>query len=155
MAFNSARADAFYLWSQGLLDSRRGTTSAAYLPSELNVYASSFDQDGSWSYMAPYGYVWYPAVAATWRPYYDGRWRFYGGYGWTFIGRHGRGAVPDASLRPLGPERGPLVLGAVARLVGRLGALGRGAGLCGLVPARMEQPSGARLLGTPRLPQRL
>lgn len=94
MAFNSARADAFYLWSQGLLDSRRGTTSAAYLPSELNVYASSFDQDGSWSYMAPYGYVWYPAVAATWRPYYDGRWRFYGGYGWTFIGRHGRWAYP-------------------------------------------------------------
>ena len=104
MAFNSARADAFYLWSQGLLDSRRGTTSAAYLPSDLNVYASSFDQDGSWSYLAPYGYVWYPTVAATWRPYYYGKWRFYGGYGWTFIG-HGRPlAIPDAPLRPLGPE---------------------------------------------------
>lgn len=88
MAFNSARADAFYLWSQALLDSRRGTTSASYLPAELNVYANSFDQGGSWSYLAPYGYVWYPTVAATWRPYYDGRWRFYGGgYGWNFIGR--------------------------------------------------------------------
>src|SRR4029450_13569285 len=58
VAFNSARADAFYLWSQGLLDSRRGTTSAAYLPSDLNVYASAFDQDGSLSYMAPYGDLW-------------------------------------------------------------------------------------------------
>jgi Family of unknown function (DUF6600)/FecR protein len=93
VAFNSARADAFYLWSQGLLDSRRGTTSAAYLPSDLNVYASSFDQDGSWSYQAPYGYVWYPTVAATWRPYHHGRWRYYGGFGWTFIG-HGRWAYP-------------------------------------------------------------
>ncbi len=89
IAFNSARPDAFYLWSQGLLDSRRGTASAAYLPSELNVYASSLDEDGSWSYLAPYGYVWYPTVAATWRPYYYGKWRFYGGFGWNFIG-HGR-----------------------------------------------------------------
>jgi len=94
MAFNSARADAFYLWSQGLLDSRRGTTSAAYLPSDLNVYASSFDQAGSWSYLAPYGYVWYPTVAATWRPYYHGKWRFYGGFGWTFIGHGGRWLYP-------------------------------------------------------------
>ena len=94
MAFNSARADAFYLWSQGLLDSRRGTTSAAYLPTELNVYASSFDQDGSWNYLAPYGYVWYPTVAATWRPYHYGRWRFYNGFGWTFIGHGRRWAYP-------------------------------------------------------------
>jgi hypothetical protein len=94
VAFNSARADAFYFWSQGLLDSRRGTTSAAYLPSELNVYANTFDQDGSWSYLAPYGYVWYPTVAATWRPYYYGKWRFYGGYGWTFIGNGHRWLYP-------------------------------------------------------------
>jgi Family of unknown function (DUF6600)/FecR protein len=94
MAFNSARADAFYLWSQGLLDSRRGTTSAAYLPSDLNVYASTFDEAGSWSYLAPYGYVWYPTVAATWRPYHHGKWRFYGGFGWTFIGHGGRWLYP-------------------------------------------------------------
>jgi hypothetical protein len=87
MAFNSARADAFYQWSEAQLDSRRGATSTSYLPAELATYASTFDQYGSWNYQAPYGYVWYPTVASTWRPYYDGRWRFYGGFGWTFIGR--------------------------------------------------------------------
>ena len=94
MAFNSARPDAFYLWSQNLLDSRRGTTSASYLPSDLNVYASSLDEGGSWDYLAPYGYVWYPTVAATWRPYSYGKWRFYTGFGWTFIGHGHRWLYP-------------------------------------------------------------
>ena len=156
MAFNSARADAFYLWSQGLLDSRRGTTSAAYLPSDLNVYASSFDQDGSWSYLAPYGYVWYPTVAATWRPYYYGKWRFYGGYGWTFIGHGGRWLYPTHHYGRWGlnpAQRWYWI--PVARLVARMGALGRGAGIRWLVSARVEQPSRARVLGTSRLLQRL
>jgi hypothetical protein len=44
--------------------------SATYLPQELDVYGSTLDQNGAWQYEAPYGYVWYPTVAADWRPYY-------------------------------------------------------------------------------------
>ena len=84
--FNSARFDDFDRWSQALLDGRRGTTSAQYLPADVRVYGSTFDQYGAWSYDAPYGYVWYPRVAASWRPYYHGRWRHAGRYGWTFVG---------------------------------------------------------------------
>jgi hypothetical protein len=84
--FNSARADAFVEWSENLVDGRRGSTSAQYLPADVKVYGATFDQYGSWSYAAPYGYVWYPRVAHTWRPYYYGRWRYGVGFGWTFVG---------------------------------------------------------------------
>ncbi len=84
--FNSARLDGFARWSQALFDGRRGTTSAQYLPADVRVYGSTFDQYGSWSYDAPYGYVWYPRVAASWRPYHHGRWRHAGRYGWNFVG---------------------------------------------------------------------
>ncbi len=84
--FNSARLDGFARWSQALFDGRRGATSAQYLPTDVRVYGSTFDQYGSWSYDAPYGYVWYPRVAASWRPYHHGRWRHAGRYGWNFVG---------------------------------------------------------------------
>ena len=86
MPFNSARADAFVRWSEQLVDGRRASASAQYLPADVRVYGSTFDQYGSWSYAAPYGYVWYPRVAATWRPYHHGRWRHGVGFGWTFVG---------------------------------------------------------------------
>ena len=70
----------------------------------------------------------------------------------------------DASLRPLGPQRGwRLVLDSQVGLEPGVGALGRGTGLRRLVPARVEQPAGARILGAwpgglrwlvPRLPRR-
>jgi hypothetical protein len=93
MAFNSAESDPFYDWSNSLLDERRGTTSAQYLPSDLSGYSASFDQGGSWSYMAPYGYVWYPTVVAGWHPYYHGRWCRRDD-GWNFVGDGGRWNYP-------------------------------------------------------------
>jgi hypothetical protein len=93
MAFNSAESDPFYDWSNSLLDERRGTTSAQYLPSDLGGYAASFDEGGSWSYLAPYGYVWYPTVVAGWHPYYHGRWCWRDG-GWNFVGDGGRWNYP-------------------------------------------------------------
>jgi hypothetical protein len=84
--FNSARVDAFVAWSQGLTDMRRGTTSAEYLPPDVQAYGPTFDRHGHWSYEAQYGYVWYPRVAAGWRPYHHGRWRHSPRFGWSFIG---------------------------------------------------------------------
>ena len=86
-AFNSAAGDDFDRW----IDMQRGTVyaassaSAQYLPSDMDGYASTFDQYGDWRYQQEYGYVWYPRVAADWRPYYYGRWVSYPRYGWTWI----------------------------------------------------------------------
>jgi hypothetical protein len=60
--------------------------SASYLPQDLQGYGNTFDRDGSWQYAAPYGYVWYPAVAPGWRPYYYGRWYAAPSYGWIWLG---------------------------------------------------------------------
>jgi uncharacterized protein DUF6600/FecR-like protein len=93
--FNSAQMDSFYRWSAELLDQRRGTQSAAYLPDELTSYASDFDNSGAWSYLAPYGYVWYPSVGTGWCPYSHGRWAHVGhGVGWSFVGNGGRWTYP-------------------------------------------------------------
>ena len=63
-----------------------GSQSATHLPPELDVYGQTFDQYGSWQYDAPYGYVWYPTVAADWRPYHYGYWSSVPRYGYTWIG---------------------------------------------------------------------
>ena len=84
-AYNSANWDAFDRWSEGRRDARLGV-SAQYLPSEVQSYASTFDESGDWRYAQPYGYVWYPRVAVGWRPYYYGRWVAYPRYGWTWVG---------------------------------------------------------------------
>jgi Family of unknown function (DUF6600) len=60
--------------------------SASYLPQDLRGYGGTFDRYGSWQYAAPYGYVWYPTVAAGWRPYHYGRWSSVPAYGWTWVG---------------------------------------------------------------------
>jgi len=63
-----------------------GSPSATHLPPELDVYGGTFDQYGTWQYDAPYGYVWYPSVAAGWQPYYYGYWAPVPRYGYTWIG---------------------------------------------------------------------
>ena len=85
-AFNSARWDAFDHWSQQRRSARTGTTSAQYLPPEVQMYGGVFDRYGSWTQLAPYGYVWYPSTTIAWRPYYFGFWSHVGPYGWTWIG---------------------------------------------------------------------
>ena len=86
LPFNSARFDAFDRWASARRDARLGTTSSRYLPHDLYAYSSTFDQNGSWSYQAPYGNVWYPTVAAGWRPYFYGYWSPVPTYGWTWVG---------------------------------------------------------------------
>lgn len=84
-AYNSANWDAFDQWSEARRDQRLGVSSE-YLPASMQPYAPTFDQYGDWRYAQPYGYVWYPRVAAGWRPYYYGRWISYPRYGWTWVG---------------------------------------------------------------------
>ena len=75
--FNSARWDDFDRWSAGRRDEQIGTTSARYLPNDLEPYSGTFDRYGTWRYEASNGYVWFPTVSADWRPYSVGYWRQY------------------------------------------------------------------------------
>ena len=68
------------------LQANVGAASTSYLPQDLQMYGSTFDQYGSWRYAPSYGYVWYPMVAAGWRPYHYGYWEPVPRYGWTWIG---------------------------------------------------------------------
>jgi hypothetical protein len=57
-----------------------------YLPEELGDYEGELDENGEWTYLAPYGYVWTPyGVGTDWRPYWDGRWVWLGMSGWTWL----------------------------------------------------------------------
>ena len=86
-----------------------------YLPEELRVYSSDFDENGRWVYASEYGYVWTPTVVVTgdWAPYRNGRWVWRGGdyvwigyepwgwapyhYGrWSFVARIGWCWVPPS-----------------------------------------------------------
>jgi hypothetical protein len=85
-SFNSARWDQFDRWSAARRDERLGGASAQYLPSELEVYSSTFDRYGTWRYDEADGAVWYPTVAVDWRPYSVGYWRTYPTWGAFWIG---------------------------------------------------------------------
>ncbi|MCX6539920.1 MAG: FecR domain-containing protein [Acidobacteria bacterium] len=75
--FNSARWDEFDRWSAARRDAQIGTTSARYLPQDLEPYSGTFDRYGTWRNEASNGYVWFPTVSADWRPYSVGYWRQY------------------------------------------------------------------------------
>lgn len=84
--YNTARFDDFTRWAADRRDERLGSATAQYLPPDLRMYSSALDEDGQWQYESSYGYVWYPAVAASWHPYYDGYWSSVPAYGWTWVG---------------------------------------------------------------------
>lgn len=57
----------------------------ARLPEELSDYEGDLDENGEWTYLAPYGNVWIPnGVDDDWRPYYNGRWTWLPLSGWTW-----------------------------------------------------------------------
>ncbi len=146
VAFNSAREDGFFRWSNALLDSRRGTTSAAYLPSDLETYAGTLDQvrqlglPGAVRVRAvPRGRsglasVSSRALAARGRHRVD-------------LPRPRSVGMADAPLRPLGRHGGwHVVLDSVGRVVGGVGRVGRRTRLRGVVPPRVGRPAGRALL---------
>ncbi len=58
--------------------------SAAYLPPSLSDYSYEFDNNGNWTYITDYGYVWTPVIVTPgWAPYSIGRWVWISGnYVW-------------------------------------------------------------------------
>ena len=60
--------------------------SYGYLPDELHVYSSDFEENGRWVNVPEYGYCWTPTVVGLddWAPYRHGRWVWRGGdYVWV------------------------------------------------------------------------
>jgi hypothetical protein len=85
--FNSARLTLFDRWVRDRQGEPLASRSGEYLPAEMQVYAGTFDQYGTWGQMPEYGHVWYPtAITAGWRPYHNGHWRNVDRYGWLWVG---------------------------------------------------------------------
>lgn len=77
--------DAFLRWVRVRVPP--GTTATGdrhEWPAPLAPYASQLTGHGTWTTLAPYGEVWFPAAASAWRPYTHGAWRATR-YGWTWI----------------------------------------------------------------------
>ena len=84
-SFIAVADDAFDKFNE----SRTSVTGREYakgkLPEELADYESELDENGQWTYLAPYGNVWVPnGVDEDWRPYYNGRWTWLPLSGWTW-----------------------------------------------------------------------
>jgi hypothetical protein len=69
------------------------TESYQYVDSSIDG-AEDLDGNGSWSYAAPYGYVWSPRVDAGWAPYSNGQWSWMDYYGWSWVSYDSWGWAP-------------------------------------------------------------
>ncbi len=115
-----------------------------YLPENVQAYAATFDQYGSWQNEPTYGYVWYPRVArrlapVLLRPLDDAS---AVGLDVDWIGSVG---VADAPLRAMGLLGRRVVLDPRPHVGPGVGVVGVRARLRELVPARLEQPRGVRV----------
>jgi hypothetical protein len=81
-------------WNDSRDRAVQSNNSAQYVPP--GVYGTEdLDANGTWAYVAPYGYVWRPsAVAAGWAPYRNGRWVWVNWYGWTWVSYDAWGWAP-------------------------------------------------------------
>ena len=84
--YDYAREDGFDTWNESRDSLLLARSDRRYLPTELEEYEEELDDNGSWVYERPYGYVWVPRVTyVDWRPYLYGRWVWYPVIGWTWV----------------------------------------------------------------------
>ena len=90
-----AARDSFDDWSRqrDQLDER--STSARYVGSEMTGY-EELDRNGAWRDDLEYGPLWLPTtVAAGWAPYRDGSWTWIAPWGWTWVDNAPWGYAPS------------------------------------------------------------
>ena len=90
-----ALSDSFDDWAQqrDLLD-ERSTSSARYVTREMTG-VEALDQNGVWRDDAEYGPLWLPsAVGPGWAPYRDGSWTWIAPWGWTWVDNAPWGYAP-------------------------------------------------------------
>jgi hypothetical protein len=138
--FNSARFDAFDRWSAEQQNARVGSASAAFLPSNLQMYSGTFD---TVRHLAAGSGVRVRVVS-------DDRARLAALPSRLLVCRRlvrldmdwcRSLELADAPLRALGTRARILVLDSGTHVERRVGIVGRRAWLCQLVPARVRQPA--------------
>jgi hypothetical protein len=80
-----AQRDAFLT---AMLDSERPPQSQGIAPPQVVAEMPGGDDlalYGSWDQTQEYGQVWYPPVAPDWVPYRDGSWAYVAPWGWTWV----------------------------------------------------------------------
>jgi hypothetical protein len=84
-AYPAAGFDDFDLWCQGRDRREDRMLSTRYVGREMIGY-EDLDDNGVWSEVPDYGWVWRPRlVAAGWAPYRYGHWVFVEPWGWTWV----------------------------------------------------------------------
>lgn len=87
-------SDEFTHWSAARDQQQRASATARYVSPEMTG-AQDLDAWGDWSETPDYGAVWFPrAVATDWAPYRDGSWAWVAPWGWTWVGSEPWGFAP-------------------------------------------------------------
>jgi len=89
-----AKRDSFDDWSQQRDQYDERSTSARYVTREMTGY-EELDRNGTWRDDPEYGPLWLPtAVASGWAPYRDGSWTWIAPWGWTWVDNAPWGYAP-------------------------------------------------------------
>jgi hypothetical protein len=89
-----ATRDSFDDWSQQRDQYDDRSTSARYVTSEMTGY-EDLDRNGTWRDDPEYGPLWLPsAVVPGWAPYRDGSWTWIAPWGWTWVDNAPWGYAP-------------------------------------------------------------
>jgi hypothetical protein len=92
--FARAEPDDFVAWCRARDFAEARLISPHYVSTEMTGYAE-LDHYGHWAEMTGYGAVWFPnALAPGWAPYRDGSWVWIAPWGWTWIDRAPWGFAP-------------------------------------------------------------
>ncbi|MBN2408289.1 MAG: FecR domain-containing protein, partial [Candidatus Aminicenantes bacterium] len=84
--FLAVAEDAFDRWSESRESDLAIQVAAKRLPAELEDFEGELQEQGDWSWINPYGWVWVPGgLGPYWRPYYNGSWTWLSMGGWTWL----------------------------------------------------------------------
>ncbi|HEU4373944.1 MAG TPA: DUF6600 domain-containing protein [Telluria sp.] len=90
----AAQRDSFDDWTAQRDQYDDSSTSARYVTSEMTGY-EDLDRNGAWRDDPEYGPLWLPTVVAPgWAPYRDGSWTWIAPWGWTWVDNAPWGYAP-------------------------------------------------------------
>jgi hypothetical protein len=86
--------DGLDTWADQRDRKEDNSVSGKYVSRDMDGY-SDLDDNGSWQEEPEYGHVWYPnSVPPDWAPYSDGSWNYVAPWGWTWVGYEPWGFAP-------------------------------------------------------------
>ncbi len=84
-SFMTVANDGFDKFNESRTSATTRLLAKGKLPEELADFEGELEENGEWTYLAPYGNVWVPSgLDDDWRPYYNGRWTWLPLSGWTW-----------------------------------------------------------------------